>query len=282
MEDLMSHTEFGTQAENDRLPVVAGAVAVRALQSRVPDDVQGAAHGTVHDLGNLIQVAASALNILSRNPYLEGDPSLPPILASAMMSLARAGSLVEQTLRLAREGGTPVEKVCVSECLVELKALVTGAWQPQIELELRIEPSLPMLTCSRIDLQGAVMNLLTNAREAMPNGGTISLTARSVEEGGCATAVEIEVLDRGLGMSRDTLKRAFDPFFTTRTTGLGGFGLSAVQRFVDDAGGRIAINSGLNAGTRVILHLPIQDVQMITFGGESVLQQAGQIAVCQP
>ena len=89
MEDFMPHTEIGVPAKAD-LPLSA-AKAARA------DNLQDALPGAVHDLGNLIQVAASALNILSRNPQVEGDPSLPPIVASARMSLGRAGTLVEQT-----------------------------------------------------------------------------------------------------------------------------------------------------------------------------------------
>lgn len=247
----MSHTEIGLQAQKGFPPSVAGAAAT----GRLPDSMPG----TVHDLGNLIQVAVSALNILSRNAHLAADPSLPPIVASARMSLGRAGALVEQTLRRAREGETSVEAVSVAGCLTELRELVETIWQPEIRLDLQVEPNLPPLTCSRINLQGAVMNLLTNARDAMPDGGTIALAARSAGKGGYAAAVEIEIVDNGLGMSPDTLLRAFEPFFTTRATGLGGFGLPVVKRFVEDVGGHIAVESKLNAGTQVTLYLPIAE-----------------------
>lgn len=247
----MSHTEIGLQVQKGFPPSVAGAAAT----GRLPDSMPG----TVHDLGNLIQVAVSALNILSRNAHLAADPSLPPIVASARMSLGRAGALVEQTLRRAREGETSVEAVSVAGCLRELRELVETIWQPEIRLDLQVEPNLPPLTCSRINLQGAIMNLLTNARDAMPDGGTIALAARSAGKGGYAAAVEIEIVDNGLGMSPDTLQRAFEPFFTTRATGLGGFGLPVVKRFVEDVGGHIAVESKLNTGTQVTLYLPIAE-----------------------
>lgn len=247
----MSHTEISLQAQKGFPPSVAGAAAT----GRLPDSMPG----TVHDLGNLIQVAVSALNILSRNAHLAADPSLPPIVASARMSLGRAGTLVEQTLRRAREGETSVEAVSVAGCLTELRELVETIWQPEIRLDLQVEPNLPPLTCSRINLQGAIMNLLTNARDAMPDGGTIALAARSAGKGGYAAAVEIEIVDNGLGMSPDTLQRAFEPFFTTRATGLGGFGLPVVKRFVEDVGGHIAVESKLNTGTQVTLYLPIAE-----------------------
>jgi signal transduction histidine kinase len=245
----MSHIELGFLVKNSLLPSNPDALAADGLPDPLP--------GLVHDLGNLIQVAASALNILSRSPYLEADPSLPPIVASAKVSLVRAGTLVDQTIRRAREGETQVESVSIAACLTELQAMVESIWQPGIQLDLQVEPDLPPLTCSRINLQGAVMNLLTNARDAMPDGGTISLAARRAEKGGHASAVEIEILDNGLGMSSDTLQRAFEPFFTTRATGLGGFGLPVVKRFVEGVGGHIAVESKLNAGTQVTLYLPI-------------------------
>ncbi|NVP58324.1 sensor histidine kinase [Mycoplana rhizolycopersici] len=135
--------------------------------------------------------------------------------------------------------------------------MVENIWQPAIRLDLQIEPDLPTLTCSRINLQGAIMNLLANARDAMPGGGTISLAARPIAKSGHTMAVEIEVMDEGVGMSPDTLQRAFEPFFTTRATGLGGFGLPVVKRFVEDIGGQVAVKSRLATGTRVILRLPI-------------------------
>ncbi|UIY31551.1 ATP-binding protein (plasmid) [Neorhizobium galegae] len=249
MEDLMSHSEIGLQAKNDFPLSVAGAAA----KGHPPDSIPG----TVHDLGNLIQVAVSALNILSRNAHLAADPSLPPIVSSARMSLARAGTLVEQTLRRAREGAASVEAVSIGGCLSELRELVEKIWEPEIQLDVQVESDLPPLTCSRINLQGAIMNLLTNARDAMPDGGTIALAARRAAKGGSTAAVEIEILDNGLGMSADTLQRAFEPFFTTRATGLGGFGLPVVKRFVEEVGGHIAVESKLNAGTQVTMYLPI-------------------------
>ncbi|MCJ9751181.1 HAMP domain-containing histidine kinase [Neorhizobium sp. BETTINA12A] len=246
----MSHLEIGFPAQSGLPPSVPNALVTGGPADPLP--------GTVHDLGNLIQVAASALNILSRSPYLEVDPSLPPIVASAKMSLVRAGTLVDQTMRRAREGETQVESVCIAACLTELQAMVESIWRREVRVDLHVDSDLPSLKCSRINLQCAIMNLLTNAFDAMPNGGTISLAARRVGDYG-SSAIEITVVDSGLGMSPHTLQHAFEPFFTTRATGLGGFGLPMVKRFVEDVGGCVAIESNLGAGTRVVINLPIAE-----------------------
>jgi signal transduction histidine kinase len=105
------------------------------------------------------------------------------------------------------------------------------------------------------------MNLLTNARDAMPDGGTIALAARRAERTRHAAAVAIEVADNGCGMSPETLQRAFEPLFTTRATGIGGFGLPVVKCFVEEVGGCIAVESKLNAGTQITMSLPIAEHQ---------------------
>ncbi|KQU08057.1 hypothetical protein ASG68_23670 [Rhizobium sp. Leaf453] len=253
MEDLMSHTETGFEARS----VYPASVIGGAATGSPPDPL----HATVHDLGNLIQVAVSALNILSRNAHLEAEPSLLPIVVSARISLRRAGMLVEQTMRRAREGEPSVEPVSIAGCLIGCRDLVANIWHPEIRLDLHIEPDLPPVICNRIGLQGAIMNLLTNSRDAMPNGGTITLAARRVERTGYAAVVAIEVADNGCGMSPETLQRAFEPLFTTRATGLGGLGLPVVKRFVEEVGGCVAAESNLNAGTQVTMYLPIAERQ---------------------
>ena len=109
--------------------------------------------------------------------------------------------------------------------------------------------------CDPFSLQSAILNLVSNARDAMPNGGIVSISAAEVAFG-VHDFVELRVIDNGIGMTPDTIERAFDPFFTTKSDGLGGIGLQIVERFVRDADGRIFIESQYGAGTTVILQLP--------------------------
>ena len=216
-----------------------------------------AALGVVHDLGNLIQIAASALNIIARSPDLGASTTVESMIANASASLRRAGTLVQQTLQFARGGETVGEPVDILMCLMELQALVQSSWDRHISFELFAHESLPVLQCSRVGLQSAVMNLLLNARDAMPNGGTISLVATTIYHANAAD-IELRVSDNGMGMTVDVLRRATDPFFTTKVSGLGGLGLPMVSRFAQEAGGRLWLDSELGRGTVVTLRLPVE------------------------
>lgn len=213
--------------------------------------------GLVHDLGNLIQVATSALNIVSRSPDLDMGSPVGTTIASARVSLQRAGTLVQQTMRFARDGSSAMELVDVWACLIEIEALVTATWGRDIRLDLYAGRGLPPVLCSRVGLQSAVMNLLLNARDAMPEGGVISVVATAIHEDHVATGLELRCSDTGLGMSEDILRRASEPYFTTKMSGLGGLGLPMVKRFAQESGGRLHIESEPGRGTTATLRLPI-------------------------
>jgi signal transduction histidine kinase len=214
--------------------------------------------GVVHDLGNLIQVATSALNLISRSADTELGSSLVPVVASARVSLQRAGTLVQQTLRIARDGNGAVEPVDISACLMEIEALVRATWDRNIQFELYAGQALPVVRCSRVGLQSAVMNLLLNARDALPDGGVISIVATAVYDEHAATEIELRVADNGFGMTEDVLRRASDPYFTTKASGLGGLGLPMVERFAREAGGHLHLESEPRRGTVVTLRLPVE------------------------
>ena len=239
----------GTTDQNVGLPRVEFASL-----TNVPPHVAG----IVHDVGNLIQIAASALNIVSRNPSVGSSSALAPIIASGRTSLQRAGALIQQTMRQAREGNTALEDVNVTTCLTEIAALL-NTWESNIRVDLQIGSGLRVVRCNRLNLQSAIMNLAFNAGDAMPNGGVISMSASYVYSGEVPAEIEVRVADNGIGMTRDTLIRAFDPFFTTKTKGLGGLGLPMVKRFAEEVGGRIDIESKIGVGTTVTLRLPVAE-----------------------
>jgi signal transduction histidine kinase len=205
----------------------------------------------IHDVGNFIQVASSALNILARNPRLR-DSDIEPILASARASLSAAGSLVLRNAASLRSDDE-IDNVDVAQCLAEVEALVVTSWDRRFRLHKRLEEGLPRLRCNRVALQNAILNLLLNARDAMPNGGDVALGAVARER-----EVEIAVADNGVGMSAETIERAFEPFFTTKADGLGGLGLPSVERFARMAGGRVRVASELGVGTIVALFVPAE------------------------
>lgn len=236
------------------------AVGLESDPRSAPDETYSAA-GAVHDLGNLIQIAASAVNLIGRSPRVARDAALEPILVRARTALERAGAIVRQTTGRAVGPGFQVRAATgrhsILSCLGEIQALIRWICAPDIMLSIEAAAELPLIRCSRIELQSAVLNLVINARDAMPDGGAIRIVARCVADGPFAGAVELSVVDDGLGMSRETLRRAFNPYFTTKVDGRGaGLGLAMVKRFAEDAGGRVDIASTLGAGTAVTLWLP--------------------------
>jgi signal transduction histidine kinase len=214
--------------------------------------------GVVHDLGNLIQIATSAINILHRNEEMR-VAGLEEVVAGARASLEQAGALVTQTLRrepgAARAGDAADVAACLAEVHLLVRTLDSGLF-----LNVRIGPGVPAAACDATGLKSALLNLVFNARDAMAGVGLVSIRVmRAARAGGAA--VEIHVADTGVGMSPQTVARAFDPFFTTKCDGLGGVGLPMVERFVRDAGGTISIESEEGVGTNVILHLPAAAVR---------------------
>ncbi|WP_245441944.1 sensor histidine kinase [Mesorhizobium hawassense] len=214
------------------------------------------AAGIVHDLGNLIQVASSALNHLARDPNVSAAPDLGSVIAGAKTALERAGGLVRQTIGAAGGICSDIQQANVCDCLAEIETLIRSAWDAGIRLEVRVRPDLPLIRCDRIGLQNAVLNLLFNARDAMPDGGLISVEAAFVPERATVGQIVIRIQDNGIGMTGETMVRAFDPFFTTKGEGLGGVGLPMVKRFAEESGGSVALQSTLGAGTTVTLRFP--------------------------
>ncbi|RWC38469.1 MAG: ATP-binding protein [Mesorhizobium sp.] len=210
--------------------------------------------GTVHDLGNLIQIALSALNRIARDPGVSVAPALEPVIGSAKTALLQAGALVRETISRAQQSHGEVQETNVSACLTEVEALARCACEPHIQLEVRVGSDLPRAKCDRLGLQNAVLNLIFNARDAMPGGGLISIDAAAVQ--GRVALIELRIVDRGIGMTPGTVARAFQPFFTTKGKGLGGVGLPMVKHFAAEHGGSVEIESVLGAGTTVILRVP--------------------------
>lgn len=208
--------------------------------------------GVAHDLRNLLQTATSAINVIDRGNG-GTDPHVRQAIDGARASIGHASELVARALGHARSGPHPATSA--EECLAEIATVVGPALSPAIELDFVLEAGLPGLACDKTGLQNALLNLIMNARDAIAGTGRIGVRARSAtsEDG---PQVEISVADNGVGMTAGTVERALEPYFTTKTDGLGGIGLPMVERFAASAGGSIAIESEPGTGTIVSLRLP--------------------------
>ena len=213
--------------------------------------------GIVHDLGNMIQVLSSAMSIVNRHPNVRAAEGLEPVVASAVQSLERATAMIGLIAGFGRAGGADTEDLDVALCLAALERLVRWLTATSIRLELRVSPACPRVTCSRRDFENALLNLVLNARDAMPAGGILTIEAAGCGGGVRSSGVAVCVTDTGEGMDAPTLARAFEPFFTTKGGGRGnGLGLAMVRRFAQEAGGGVAARSRPGIGTTVTLELP--------------------------
>jgi signal transduction histidine kinase len=203
----------------------------------------------IHDVGNYIQIAMSAMRLMSRHDGVASSHTLWAMVAQAEDSLDRAGALI----RLSRTGLTGGEDVRLDECLAEMGTLFRYVTGPHVRVRLHAG-MLPKVRVGRLGLQNVLVNLAINARDAMPDGGVLSISALFAD-GPEAPEVEIIVTDTGTGMEEDVLARALEPRFSTKPTG-SGMGLAGARQFIEAAGGRIAISSTPGRGTAVTLRLP--------------------------
>ncbi len=211
--------------------------------------------GLAHDLGNLLQAASSAINIIEREASAQAG-HVRRAIEGAKLSIANAGELVRRALEgkqkeAAREAGTDVSK-----CFADIATVVGGCLDRPAALEFIVDEGLPSASCDELSLYNATLNLVLNARDAAGQDGRVSVQARALVDDAAERWIEISVADDGIGMTPATIARAFEPFFTTKCEGLGGIGLPMVERFVTAAGGAIAIESEPGTGTIVRMRLP--------------------------
>lgn len=210
--------------------------------------------GLVHDLGNYIQIAMSAVRLMAVHPDVVRSDALGAILAQARDSLDRAGTLARSADW--QGGELAAEELNLNECILQMVSLLRCALGPDLGIRLHVG-LLPTVRISRLGLQNALLNLAINARDAMLDGGTLSISAW-LTDGPEQAEVEIVVADDGIGMPPTVLERAFEPRFSTKPAGMG-MGLYGVRSFVEAAGGRVAIVSKPASGTSVSLRLPVSD-----------------------
>ncbi|MEN3975719.1 ATP-binding protein [Emcibacter sp. SYSU 3D8] len=211
--------------------------------------------GIVHDLGNMVQVMSGAIRALERHPSVRTANDLQPSVADAVSALDRAAALTRQILSLAGAGQRHQEVLDIGACLAAMERPLRWAAGWEIKMDIRAGTNLPPVNCDRQDFENAVLNLVLNAREAMPDGGRISIAALPYGEEADMAGIVLRVSDTGIGMSRETAAHAFEPFYTTGAGGHG-LGLSMVRCFAEEAGGFAWIESAPGAGTAVTVQLP--------------------------
>jgi signal transduction histidine kinase/CheY-like chemotaxis protein len=222
--------------------------------------------GVAHDFNNLLQVVSSNMEVMKLRLRQGRINDLERHVLSAHDATQRAAALTHRLLAFSRRqtlDPKPVQSNVLIDSMLNLIARTLG---PLIDVRTRFDPDLHMTLCDPPQLENALINLCINARDAMPDGGTLTISTenRTLDERearrqdlSAGEYVIIAVADSGVGMSPEVMSRAFDPFFTTKPVGQGtGLGLSMVYGFSRQSGGKVVIESAPEKGTTVRLFLP--------------------------
>src|SRR6185437_16169332 len=220
--------------------------------------------GVAHDFNNLLTVITNNADLLTQ-PTLE-DKMRRRLLDGIQRAAERGAKLTQQLLAFARRQPLRPQVYSVRTLIGNFEAVLRRAVAEPSEVTLELEEGPDFTRIDAPQFEAALLNLVVNARDALPSGGTITIktAVERIEKPSAAVNglplgeyVAVSVSDTGTGMSPDTMARAFEPFYTTKETGKGsGLGLSQVYGFVTQSGGRVHLDSKLGAGTRITLYLP--------------------------
>ncbi|ACL57551.1 MHYT domain-containing protein [Methylobacterium nodulans] len=218
--------------------------------------------GVAHDFNNLLSVVLASLDVLKKR--LPDDPKLRRLLDNAEQATQRGAALTQRMLAFARRQHLKPQAVDLASLVHGMSDLLQRSLGPTVQIETRFPLSLPVVMADAHQLELALLNLSVNARDAMPKGGAITISACEGDQPsdlGGGRYVCLAVADTGHGMDEATLARAQEPFFTTKGIGKGtGLGLSMVHGLAEQSNGRLVLKSRLGEGTTAEIWLPVASV----------------------
>ena len=231
-------------------------------QSQKMEAVGQLSGGLAHDFNNLLAIIDGNLHLL-RQTGADDPPSMQSYLDAAGEAVDRAGSVVRRLLAFSRRQPLSPRRVDVNQLITEMRDLFVHSVGERIHIEWDLRATWA-IHCDLNQLENVILNLTINARDAMPDGGTIVIETNDVSlkdaRGGDIAPgdyVETRVRDTGTGMTEEVRKRAIDPFFTTKPLGRGtGLGLSMAFSFIQQSNGYLNIETAPGQGTTVIILLP--------------------------
>ena len=219
--------------------------------------------GIAHDFNNLLMAVLSNLELLSK--HFAQDAKAQRLISGAVRGAERGATLTQQLLAFARQQDLKVQPRDVVALVKSSEALLRHSVGDKIDLEFRLDDGVPLALVDESQLDLALLNLVVNARDAMPGGGVIAVGVDHVAtdddaQPGARGHVRLTVKDHGQGMDEKTLERATQPFFSTKELGKGtGLGLSMIHGLALQLGGKLVLSSGLGQGTTAELWLPVAD-----------------------
>jgi PAS domain S-box-containing protein len=224
--------------------------------------------GIAHDFNNLLTVVIGNLELLGRSIAKSAPPSarITRAIAAAMEGAQRGATLTKRLLAFSRQQDLQSKPIDPNRLVHRTADMLRRTLGERIRIKTILAPDTGLMHADPVELENALLNLAVNARDAMPDGGTVIIETANVDSIPCpgpqddrtdTLYVLIAVSDSGVGMDADVVSKAFDPFFTTKEVGRGtGLGLSQVYGFVRQSGGQVLIDSQPGNGTTVRIYLP--------------------------
>jgi signal transduction histidine kinase/DNA-binding response OmpR family regulator len=236
-------------------------------QSQKMEAVGHLTGGVAHDFNNLLQIISANLDLAANAEAVRADPKLHARMQNAIAAVVRGSRLTGQLLAFARRQALEPRSVDLGRVIRDLSDLLQRTLGERIEVETVVGGGLWNTLVDSTQVENTVLNLAINARDAMPNGGKLTVEVANAHLDDTYAAVHSEVTpgqyvllavsDTGSGMTREVLARVFEPFFTTKPVGKGtGLGLAQAYGFVKQSGGHIKVYSEPGHGTTIKLYLP--------------------------
>lgn len=223
--------------------------------------------GIAHDFNNMLTGVIGGLSIIKRRIAAQRYDELDKFIEASSASAHRAASLTHRLLAFSRRQSLDRQAIDIKDLIASMEDLFKRTLGEQIDLSTSLHDDTWKATTDANQLENAVLNLVINARDAMPEGGKLTIETTNIvltdtdlaagETLRPGSYVVIAVSDTGIGMSEDTIEKAFEPFFTTKPIGQGtGLGLSMIYGFAQQSGGHVKIYSKIGLGTTIKLYLP--------------------------
>lgn len=221
--------------------------------------------GVAHDFNNLLAIIIGNAELAHRRAR---DPNVQRLLENVLQAGERGAKLTRQLLAFARKQPLSLESTDIPHTIAGMQDLFARTLGPSIRIETELAGDLWSVVTDRNQLEIALLNLAINARDAMPSGGVLTISAANIEpqdlpkDLAIGDYVRIAVRDTGSGIPEGIRTKVFEPFFTTKAIGKGtGLGLSQIYGFVKQQGGSVTLQSETGAGTEVALYLPRTQLQ---------------------
>ena len=237
----------------------------RRLDSQKLQAIGQLTAAVAHDFSNIVSATLAVADMLADSPACGADPGCRELLDDLRKSGERGRSLIRRVLGIARPVSDDIRNVAVDAAIADLADMLRRLFPAAIGLHLDLREAHASVRIDPTRLDQVLLNLAINARDAMPEGGTLSIRSRGVAVGKGDAAphvregdyVLVEVADTGIGIPPEVLPRIFDPFFTTRHEHGGtGLGLATVRDIVAEAGGFLDVRSRVGRGTTMLVYLP--------------------------